>query len=143
MKLNMKKIRNIALILSLIIVVISFAWVAFNSQQASLPTKSDGQNGLTIQVTPLPFAFGDEVGFKIVLDTHSGDLNFDLTKIATLEDSNGTKYAPTGWTGALPGGHHREGTLTFPPLSGKPSSIKLVLTNVYEANRTFEWNLTS
>jgi len=150
MRLNMQKIRNLALILSLLIVIPAFAWVALNTQQVPsgnedgtffLPTVNDEQNGLIIQVAPLPFAFGEEVKFKLTLDTHSGDLNFDLTVVATLEDNNGTAYASTGWSGPPPEEHHREGTLAFSPLVGKPTSIKLVITNVYATNWVFEWKL--
>src|SRR4030067_2618043 len=97
MRLNMQKIRNLALILSLLIVIPAFAWVALNTQQVPsgnedgtffLPTVNDEQNGLIIQVESLPFAFGEEVKFKLTLDTNSGDLNFDLTVVATLEDNN-------------------------------------------------------
>ncbi|MEM2889411.1 MAG: hypothetical protein QXM52_02985 [Candidatus Bathyarchaeia archaeon] len=144
MQLNIAKTRNFALILSLIVVIISFAWVGLVNQTAFvLPTKRSEQNGLAIEVTLLPFAVGDEVKFKLRFDTHSGDLNFDLTKVATLEDSNGTKYTPTGWSGSPPSGHHREGILAFPPLSNKASSIKLVLTGVYETNWIFEWSLSN
>ena len=149
MSSNLKRIRNYVLVLSTIIIISSFVWIALvsrpvpadNARVFFLPTKTAVQNGLTIQVTPSPFKYGDEVKFSLGLDTHSGDLNFDLTKVAILEDGNGTKYTPIGWSGSAAGGHHREGTLTFAPFQNKPSSMKLILPSVYDADWGFEWEL--
>ncbi|MEM2237815.1 MAG: hypothetical protein QXR26_07125 [Candidatus Caldarchaeum sp.] len=95
-------------------------------------------NGLVVEVMPLPLSFGQDINFRVKMDTHVGDLDFDLTEVAYLEDSNGQMYLPKGWSGSPPGGHHREGILSFPPLSGKPRSIKLVLEALYGVDRVFE-----
>ena len=150
MRLNMTKARRIAVVIGLIIVVGAFAWIAFNAQPTanagdvgikSLQPKTSIQNGLTIEAAPQPFTFGDSVKIDLTLDTHGGDLGLDLTKAAKLQDSNGTTYEPTAWTGPSLGGHHGSGTLVFPPLNGEPPSMKLSLTDVYGADWTFEWNL--
>lgn len=59
--------------------------------------------------------------FTIVMDTHAVDLDgFDLARLAALRVDGGDELAPVGWD-APPGGHHREGTLTFPAeQGGKP-----------------------
>ncbi len=171
MKYNLRKVRNIIFVLSLIVIVLSFAWIGVNSQPApisnegtstpsptprvtsnppivqqnntafSLSPKLEAKNGLEVQVIPFPFSAGGQLKFKLAFDTHGGDLSFDVKKIAFLEDSNGVKYLPISWDGSPAGGHHREGTLTFPPFTGQPSSIKLVLTNVYAADWSFEWRI--
>lgn len=107
----------------------------------NLPTKTLSQGGLTIKVSPYPLTSSKEVEFKIALDTHSGNLDFDLTKITLLEDDKAITYQPTGWSGSPSGGHHREGDLHFSPLSDRPNSIKLVIKGVYGFDWVFEWNL--
>jgi len=59
--------------------------------------------------------------FTIVLDTHAVDLDgYDLAQLATLRVDGGAALAPVRWNAPV-GGHHREGTLTFPgEQGGKP-----------------------
>ena len=113
-----------------------------SSESIILPARVNDENGLFVKVTPLPFSFGKDVGFRIRLDTHWGNLIYDLTKVAYLEDSNGKIYTPKRWDGSPPGGHHRIGILYFPPLSDTPTSMRLVLRGLYGVElRTFEWTL--
>jgi len=52
--------------------------------------------------------------FTIVLDTHAVNLDtYDLGQLATLRTNQGVEAAPITWE-APAGGHHRQGTLTFP-----------------------------
>jgi len=99
--------------------------------------------GVTVAVTPQNLAAGAKSwDFKVVLDTHSGDLNDDLVKTATLLDDKGGRYVPVQWDGAGPGGHHREGALKFKPVSPTPATIELQIKRAGEANpRTFRWQL--
>ena len=160
MHLNLTKMRKLAIIIGATMVIIAFGLFTANSQPNqqspsssthsisnngetfTLSSKVVNQNGLTIQATPQPFKYGDPVKISLALDTHSEALSFDLTQLATLQDSNGTTYAPTGWSGSPPSGHHVSGTLDFPALNGQPSSTQLILKNVYGADWTFEWTLT-
>jgi hypothetical protein len=59
--------------------------------------------------------------FTIVMDTHAVDLDgYDLAQLAVLRVDGGPDLAPVRWD-APAGGHHREGTLTFPrEQGGKP-----------------------
>ena len=167
MKLDLSKIRNSVIVVSLVAIFVFGLIATTNGGSAifsavpasnttntmyskgvarslmSLPTKYSDSNGLSIQVTPSPLSTGSNVSFDIKMDTHAGDLSFDLTKVTYLTAGNGTRYNPIAWSGSPPGGHHREGILTFPPLSGTPSSLTLYLINVYGTDRTFEWILTS
>lgn len=150
MRVDMPKVRNLVLVAALI-AVIPLGWSASANLQdqgvtapantLTLPEKVSDAAGLVVTVSPLPISNGTSVQFAIKMDTHSGDLSFDLTKMASLTDSNGVNYSPTGWSGSPPGGHHREGTLSFPPLDGRPGSIRLVLRDLYGVDRTFEWSL--
>jgi hypothetical protein len=112
-----------------------------NGGKFILSSKVVVQNGLTIQATPQPFKYGDPIKMSVAMDTHAGDLSYNFTQIAMLQDSNGTTYLPTSWSGPTIGGHHVSGALSFPPLDGQPSSIKLVLKDVYGTDWNFEWAL--
>lgn len=99
--------------------------------------------GVTVAVTPQNLTpSAKSWDFKVVLDTHSGELNDDLVKTATLLDGKGGRHVPVKWEGAGPGGHHREGTLKFSPVNPTPTAIELSITRPGEATpRSFRWQL--
>ena len=116
------------------------AGAAISAHAAELTTIKDVANGVTIAVTPQMKAVAVPE-FKIVMDTHSQDLDDDFLKSAVLLDSAGNRYAPIAWDGAGPGGHHREGVLRFPPLP-TTSSMELQIARPREQSpRTFRWQL--
>lgn len=75
--------------------------------------------------------------FLVVMDTHAVDLDgYDLARLAVLRVDGGPDLLPIRWD-APAGGHHREGTLTFPAeQSGKPvigartRTIELVIRDI-------------
>jgi len=106
---------------------------------AELVTQKSTERGVTVAVTPQNLTGGAaNWGFKIVFETHSGNLSDDLLKTAALVDAGGKRHMPAAWEGAGPGGHHREGILQFKPLSPRPPSVELQITRSGEAApRTF------
>lgn len=66
-----------------------------------------------IEVTVTPTSGSGKAGFAVVLDTHSVELGMDLAAGAALT-VDGRDAGTASWQGQGPGGHHREGTLTFP-----------------------------
>jgi hypothetical protein len=116
---------------------------AFPAASAELATEKSSERGVTVAATPQNLSSNAKTWeFKIVLDTHSQDLGDDLLKTAVLLDGTGAKYTPTGWDGAGPGGHHREGVLRFKPVSPQPQSIELQITRAGEdAPRSYRWQL--
>ena len=84
--------------------------------------------------------------FKVVLDTHSVDLDgFDLAKLAVLRTDGGIEVAPIAWDAAK-GGHHREGKLSFPAtVDGRPlldeavRGITVIVRDVASPERSFQW----
>jgi hypothetical protein len=87
--------------------------------------------------------------FEMALDTHVVDLDgYDLTRLAVLRTDQGLEVAPSGWD-APKGGHHRSGTLSFPPVIGdRPvispgtGAIELIVRDVAGVpERTFRWTL--
>jgi len=119
------------------------AAVALSVAAAELAAQKNSDRGVTVAVTPQNLAANAATwDFKIVLDTHSQDLSDDLTKSAVLLDGTGAKYTPTGWDGAAPGGHHREGVLRFKPVSPQPQAIELQIMRIGETKpRSFRWQL--
>lgn len=151
---NMKTVRNITVILSIIIVSFSFFLVSFKTSNPTpltdssvvefdLPAKINDENFVSVEIKPIDFSFNEPVKFDVSIDTHQGLLDFDLTKISLLEDDNGNIYEPLSWEGSPPGGHHRSGTLSFPRLSEETKFVKLIIKNVYGIpERVFKWELT-
>ncbi|MDO8769233.1 MAG: hypothetical protein Q7K57_11125 [Burkholderiaceae bacterium] len=105
--------------------------------------QSSTEQGVTVKVTPKSIGSPDNRWeFTIVLDTHSADLRDDLTQSATLTTNDGRTLRPANWTGAAPGGHHREGVLVFDVPAPRPSAIELRIVRPGEsALRIFRWQL--
>ena len=104
--------RSLALVATGVL-VLALGMSAPASVALAQPTTQTGQAGaVTIKAT----WHGAEVGpvFTIVLDTHAVNLDaYDLDQLATLRTDQGVETAPITWE-APAGGHHRQGTLTFP-----------------------------
>lgn len=109
--------------------------------QQALSVRSDTAGGVTVKVTPRSFAADSPTwDFEVVLDTHAADLGQDLVKSAVLIDARGGEHAPVAWTGDPPGGHHREGVLSFKPLRVDTESVTLQIRGVGGiSQRNFRW----
>lgn len=101
---------------------------------AVLETKTDSQNLVTVEVTPLSLRTGQPPKFEISFNTHSVELDFSVENLTVLIDSKGTRLERPQWDGSPPGGHHRSGTLTF----GQPLTVGGKTTLVIQ-NREFIW----
>jgi hypothetical protein len=110
---------------------------------AELDAQRSSTAGVTVTVTPQNVAASAKSwDFKVVLDTHSGELNDDLVKTATLLDDKGSRQVPVKWEGAGPGGHHREGLLKFNAISPQPGTVELQILRPGESSpRSFRWQL--
>jgi len=129
--------------LTALIAGILVAMPAVGAFAAELGVQRSSAGGVTVAVTPQKLAASAKSwDFKVVLDTHSGELNDDLVTTATLIDDKGGRYAPVRWEGAGPGGHHREGTLKFNAVTPTPATIELRIARAGEAApRSFRWQL--
>src|SRR3989344_3800626 len=114
-----------------------------SSDQTILSSQTNSEGLVTVRVTPKDLLQSSPTwDFEIVLDTHSGNLDQDLTKIAVMADDRGNQFAPVAWEGDPPQGHHRQGTLKFKLLSPKPKSIELKIGKIGDVNeRSFNWDL--
>ena len=136
------KIGGWILAATLVGVAAPLAALAQTSTDATA-TRSSIAQGVTVKVTPKLIGSADtRWEFAIVLDSHSADLSDDLTQSASLTTSDGRTIKPASWTGAAPGGHHREGVLAFEVPAPRPSTVELRIARQGEsAARTFRWQL--
>lgn len=120
----------------------------------SIPTADSPTNGLvqsnnggqvTIDVEWIGLD-GDRLIFTVAMNTHSVDLDsYDLGELAVLRDDEGAEYQPVSWD-SPPGGHHRQGELSFsPPASlsrGMTTYLEIVIRDVAGVGeRVMKWEL--
>ncbi len=104
-------------------------------------TKTDDQASVTVVVTPIDLSpESAEWKFDIGMNTHSVELDQDMTKIVVLVDDQGKEYQPVSWDGPA-GGHHREGVIAFKPITPNPKSVELRISGIGGVVRTFSWQL--
>ncbi len=154
----MKK-SNTILIALILLSAAFFTWALVRSQKqapaiaqngaeknlpaATLPLEGQTNNegGVEVSVQPQDVQ-SNEWTFGVAMNTHIGSLDADLVKSATLADERGNIFAPIRWDGASPGGHHRQGILTFNAIAPRPDSITLLIKDVGGvAERKFTWQL--
>jgi len=104
--------------------------------------------GVTVKVTPLTLTDGTatSLDFEVVLDTHSGELNYDLAELALLRDNLGNEYRPAAWTPGENTGHHVSGLLSFADrakiLQTGVTALELDVTEIASVpSRIFSWNV--
>lgn len=102
-------------------------------------SKQDRQGPVTVVVTLLPGEAGGPMRVKVILDTHSVDLeSVDLRDAVVMRRDDGSDVAATGIEDTQGGGHHRQATLVFPPPAGGP--VLVVVRNVGNVpERVFRW----
>jgi hypothetical protein len=149
--LDMRKIRNVTVVIAALVVAFLFLLASFEKTAEAeavaepfhnLAAKINDENLVTFEVKPIDFSFNEPIRIEVAINTHQGDLDFDMVEITTLEDDEGTVLKPLSWEGSPTGGHHRSGILTFPGINHKTSRIKLTIRDVYDVpKRIFEWEL--
>ena len=110
--------------------------------------RSDAQGAVTVNVTPLNLEdSGETLDFKVSLETHSVDLSMDLAALATLSTDSGRSVQAIGWD-APRGGHHVEGTLSFPGTADSQSllegaaQVTLTIQDLDAPERVFTWEIS-
>jgi hypothetical protein len=97
-------------------------------------------DGVTVRATPRALP-GGAWEFEIVFDTHTQDLKDEPATSASLV-AGGRTFAPAGWRGDPPGGHHRKGVLKFNAVAPSPQALELRISRPGEARaRIFRWEL--
>lgn len=105
----------------------------------ALVTQADEQESATVAVTPENISSQlTEWRFGIVMNTHSVELDQDLTESSVLIDDTGKEYKPIRWEGSS-GGHHREGALVFEAIKPAPKMLQLKIKDIAGTDRNFLW----
>jgi len=122
--------------------IILLAWGPVAAQAPPGEKQSIPGGGVTVDVTFLKDR-GDGPAFKVVLDTHSVNLDvYQFEQIMRLRDGKGGELAPTAVEGATGSGHHREATVRFAWPDPKPRTLELVVKGVAGVpERLFQWTL--
>lgn len=94
-----------------------------------------------IEVTPRLWQGNRQPAFEIALNTHSVELEYNLTEIIKLTDNLGNTYEPLEWNGGS-GGHHLRGEMTFERVRGDPSSLTLTISGIDGQTESFTWDRT-
>ena len=109
--------------------------------EKSWETKTEEQANVTVVITPIDLSPNSkEWKFNIIMNTHSVELDQDMTKVAILIDDQGKEYKAINWEGPS-GGHHREGALIFSQIIPIPKSIELKISDIGDVVRSFVWQL--
>ncbi len=94
------------------------------SKVAGMPRRTMRAGGVEVTITPTRLD-RSSASFTVALDTHSGSLDVDVAKGATLT-VGGTPWTDPTWAGDK-AGHHRSGTLQFTAAGGPSSDVTLTL----------------
>lgn len=108
------------------------------SQISMLTPQTKTMGAVEVEIKPVSVAPGQEAVFELSMSTHSVELNYDYTQIATLSDDQGNSYKPTTWTGGN-SGHHLSGQLIFAPFSENPKELTLVFNGIDNETESFVW----
>lgn len=157
-RFDMKAVRNWSIAASALVLLFSFFVIKSSPENNSavaavselpskelelgnsLPQRINNEGGLSVEVRPIDFSFGGRSQFEVFLNTHQGDLDFDLNEKAFLIDEKDNQYLPLEWQGGR-GGHHISGVLVFPAVA-EAKKIKLIISDVYNIKeREFLWDL--
>ncbi|MCR4263461.1 MAG: hypothetical protein NUV98_01950 [Candidatus Roizmanbacteria bacterium] len=137
--------RNFLIMIVILVAVAGGLLFARKEETIQTPLESqiNSEGSVEVEVTPLSVSHtSDRWEFSIVISTHSVELDQDLTEVSVLIDEGGNEYESLTWEGSPPGGHHREGVLSFKPISPMPGKITLRLKGIGTiAERNFVWEL--
>jgi len=115
----------------------------YQTTSSSYETKERSEENVTISVTPQTLTENAEPSFYIEFETHSVELDFDVSAITTLVDDRENSFGQATWEGSPPGGHHRKGTLSFANnLSKSTKNVTLTFKDISNVPaRIFTWKV--
>ena len=107
--------------------------ISYEAKEASL-------GEVAITVIPTVLSLGQKPEFEVEFNTHSVELDFDVSKVATLSYDGGNVFKNPLWEGSAKGGHHRNGKLVFQEeLSRETGEIRLTFRGISEEEVAFSW----
>ncbi len=137
----MKKVNHIKTI-GVFVTAVLITTIGFIPQAMAYKSQTNKESRVRVEVRPVQLGSEQAATFKVRMNTHSVELNQDMVAISVLKDSQDNEYQPLKWDGSPPSGHHRSGTLVFPPLKGKPDFVILIIRDIANVpERIFEWHV--
>jgi hypothetical protein len=131
------RILTVVLTVTILITIASVGTVMW-----AYESKVSDQKDVRLEIIPVKLVPGSQAQFKISMNTHSIELNYDMVKLSTLKDDRGREYQALKWKGAPPAGHHRSGVLEFTSIARDAKSITLRIINIAGVpERIFEWKV--
>ncbi|MFZ2202318.1 MAG: hypothetical protein WAV56_02865 [Microgenomates group bacterium] len=128
-------------IIFLFLVVLAIIFRPSSTTTSYSPVENSGGE-VDVKVTPLILQAGERPRFEIEFNTHSVELDFDVSAVSSLTDDSDNADTSSTWEGSPPGGHHREGILTFSSPLKSTSSVNLILRDISGiAARQFSWTI--
>lgn len=107
----------------------------------------DEQGAVTVELRPQNLnSAWTQIKFQVSMNTHSVELGMDLAALATLTTDTGFTVQADEWLTPQDGGHHVQGTLSFPsmenetPILQDARQITLVINGVDAPERIFIWD---
>ncbi len=111
------------------------------SDSTSSRQQTAAMGAVTVDVEPKILDVKSENNvFSVAFNTHSVELDFDFTKIITLEDDLGNLYEALEWTGNS-GWHHVSGDIIFPKISNGAQKVSLTINSIEDLSQIFEWTI--
>lgn len=143
--------KKTILIISAGILVVLIAAFAFgkgnDSRQIASPenkkyqAQTDSQASVTVDAIPKQLGIEEKQNiFRVALNTHSVELDYNFTEVIFLKDDLGNSYQAIEWTGGS-GWHHLNGDIIFPAIDQQAASVELEILGVGGVNRVFNWDL--
>lgn len=130
--------RRALIIASLLALLLAAAGCgSANDEPGAFAQQQVEAGSITVSITPTRLDDGG-ASFDVVLDTHSAELDMDLTT-AVLE-VDGNTWGQPRWSGDGPGGHHRSGRLDFSAAGPARGTARLTLSG-FPAPVETEWDL--
>ena len=108
------------------------------ADSADLSAREVVAGAVVISIEPIRIDRSGAV-FRILMDTHSGELSADLAAGSVLE-VDGVEWSNPSWSGDPPGGHHRQGELAFQAAGDAAGSATLSIGG-FSAPVDASWSL--
>lgn len=106
----------------------------------ALPARAVTAGAVDIVIEPIRIDERAAV-FHVIMNTHSEELSADLASTSLLE-VEGVEWTGASWFGDPPGGHHREGELTF-EASGPAAGSAALSIGGFSAPVEVSWTLST
>lgn len=110
-------------LLWLAIGAVALVLIGVTMSEEPLPQSQTGGE-VEVTIEPKQLVVGKEMVFEVSLDTHTVELDEEMTQVVRVTDELGRDYEVISWSGGK-GGHHVSGELRVAALQKGAGRIKL------------------